>query len=395
MQRLEFINKIGELFRVFPVVALVGPRQVGKTTLAREWYKTQMAKSNSLAESGSGGLYLDLQDPGDLAQLEAPSLTITTDRSFVVIDEIQLRPDLFSFLRSFIDRTERKIPIMVLGSASRDLINQSSESLAGRIAFLELTPFTLGETGFSPRRHFRGGYPLSYLASSDDDSNQWRQEYIRSFLERDIPQLGFNIPAMAMRRVWEMLAHVHGNILNLSELGRSLGVSDHTIRRYIDILQGTFIIRTLAPWYENVSKRQVKAPKVYIRDSGLLHSLLRITTPDQLPGHPKYGASWEGLAIEALISKYGWRPEDIFFWATHSGAELDLFVIHQGERLGFEFKVSDSPKVTQSMKRAAETLSLDRLTIIIPGHRSRFKLAEKIEVVSFGELFRIIHEKPL
>lgn len=351
---------------------LVQGRQAGKTTLAKEW-ATGLKKE---------GLFLDLENPLDLARLETPSLTITKDLSYVVLDEIQLKPDLFPFLRSFVDTSERKIPLLILGSASRDLIRQGAESLAGRIGFQEVTPFTLDETGNLDERQLRGGYPLSFLAQNDSNSMLWRQEYIRTFLERDIPNLGFNIPPSAMRRLWEMLAHVHGNILNLTELGRSLGISDHTVRRYVDILSGTFVVRTLQPWHENISKRQVRAPKVYIRDTGLLHSLLRIGSFAELSGHPKGGASWEGHALEGLLSHFQWPHEDVFFWSTHGGAELDLFVLANGKRIGFEFKLTDHPKVTRSMKIALETLKLDELTVVIPGRNIIFELESRIRVKS-------------
>ncbi len=378
MQRLKFKEKIQSFFKVFPVVALVGPRQVGKTTLAREW----------TLEKGNGGLFLDLQNPLDLARLNSPSLNITPELKFLVVDEIQLKPELFSYLRSFIDANKRKIPILLLGSASRDLIKQGSESLAGRIAFLEIPPFSIQETENNQVRQLRGGYPLSYLADNDADAFMWLREYIRTFLERDIPQLGFNIPPAAMRRIWEMIAHVHGNILNFSELGRSMAISDHTVRRYIDILTGTFVVRTVQPWHENISKRQVRAPKIYIRDTGLLHSLLRIESSEMLSGHPKLGASWEGYAMEGLIHFFDWPSENIFYWATHSGAELDLLVFSNGKRIGFEFKMTDNPKSTKSIQVAIETLKLDELIIVIPGVQISFELSGKLKVRSLDVLMQ-------
>jgi len=377
MQRAEIIDDINYRFQVFPVVALIGPRQVGKTTLAKEW---------ASVKSDANGLYLDLQDPMDLARLQAPSLTITTELNYIVIDEIQLRTDIFPFLRSFVDKTDRKIPILLLGSASRDLIQNGSESLAGRVTFLEIPPFTPNETGDNTERFSRGGYPLSYLASSDENSYLWRQEYIRTFLERDLPQLGFNIPAPSMRRLWEMVAHVHGNICNFSELGRSLGVTDRTIRNYLDILTSSFVVRTLKPWHENISKRQVKAPKLYVRDTGILHSLLRIPNAEQLAGHPKYGASWEGYAIEAIVSHFKLDLEDIYFWATHSGAELDLLVIKEGKKLGYEFKVTDKPSLSKSMQIALKDLDLLKLTIVTPGKFEKFKIDPRVEVTTLGQL---------
>jgi predicted AAA+ superfamily ATPase len=379
MQRAEIIKYIHHRFQVFPVVALIGPRQVGKTTLAKEWASVKL---------GGNGLYLDLQDPMDLARLQAPSLTITTDLKYLVIDEIQLRTDVFQFLRAFVDKTDRKIPILILGSASRDLIQNGSESLAGRITFLEIPPFTPAETGDNPERFSRGGYPLSYLASSDENSYLWRQEYIRTFLERDLPQLGFNIPAPSMRRLWEMVAHVHGNICNFSELGRSLGVTDRTIRNYVDILTSSFVVRTLKPWHENISKRQVKAPKLYVRDTGILHSLLRVPNSEQLAGHPKYGASWEGYAIEGIISHFKLDLEDVYFWATHSGAELDLLVIKEGKKFGYEFKVTDQPSLSKSMQMALKDLDLDKLTIVTPGKYEKFRIDPRVEVTTLGQLIR-------
>lgn len=376
MQRAKFKDKIERMLKVLPVVALVGPRQVGKTTLAKEWAAGMAGK----------GLFLDLQNPVDLARLDAPSLTLSAGLAFVVLDEIQLKPELFPFLRTFVDATQRKVPILLLGSASRDLIRQGAESLAGRIGFVEITPFTLEEAGNSPRRLLRGGYPLSFLADDEQNSLLWRREYIRTFLERDVPALGFDIPPLAMRRLWEMLAHVHGNILNLSELGRSLGASDHAVRRYVDILVGTFVVRALQPWHENISKRQVRAPKIYIRDTGLLHSLLRIEDAESLASHPKAGASWEGYALEGVLAHFDWPAEDVFFWGTHSGAELDLLALSGGKRLGFEFKVSDAPKITRSMRSAMESLKLDSLTLVIPGEATSFALEDRVRVTTLDRL---------
>jgi len=369
MERISFLKQIQTQMKVHPVCGVLGPRQTGKTTLARQYSKNYI----------NGPVhFFDLENPFDLGRLEEPFLALSPLDGLVVIDEIQRLPNLFPILRVLID--ERPRQFLILGSASRDLIHQSSETLAGRIGYVELTPFSLGEVNEMRALWCRGGFPRSFLAESDEESFLWRQEYITTFLERDIPNLGFKIPPLHIRRFWMMLCHTHGQILNASELGRSLGVSDHTVRKYLDLLVGTFMMRHLSPWFENISKRQVKSPKVYFRDTGILHALLGLTNQEDIERHPKLGASWEGFAIEEVIRLHGVRAEDCYFWATQSGAELDLLFFKKGKRLGFEIKYTDEPRITPSMKIAIEDLKLDHLTIVYPGEKS-YDFSDKISVV--------------
>lgn len=360
--------------------ALLGPRQVGKTTLAKEFAQEHYADSFR---------FFDLEDPFDLAQLADPMLTLSqVTQKLIIIDEVQLRPDLFPVLRVLIDRfieqrTGQKF--LILGSASRDLIRQSSETLAGRIGYLELPPFTLLDVSDKSKLWLRGGFPLSYLAETDQASYLWRQNYITVFLERDIPNLGFAVPAMQLRRFWLMLCHYHGQIFNASEIGRSLAVSHHTTQSYLDILAGTFMVRVLPPWFENLKKRQVKSPKIYFRDSGILNSLMGLSSMDQLWSHPKLGAMWEGFALEQIICAMQARSEECYFWATQASAELDLLIVKDGKKIGFEFKYTDSPKLTPSMKIAIEDLQLDYLFVVHPGVAT-FPMAEKITASGLSEL---------
>jgi len=364
-----------ERFRINPVIGLLGPRQAGKSTIARQF-------AGMVKEKGQSVAIFDLEKNPDLAALQDPYTTLRSLRGLVIIDEIQRVPDLFKTLRVLVDEGHRDVRYLVLGSASRDLIHQSSETLAGRISYIELMPFSLEEAGTDSWETLwrRGGLPLSYLATSDDDSAAWRQDYIRTFLERDIPALGIQIPPASLRRFWMMLTHVHGQMLNASDIGRSLGISDHTVRRYLDILSGTYMMRVLPPWHENIKKRQVKSPKVFFRDSGILHSLLGLTTQDDLLHHPKMGNSWEGFALEETIRQTQPDPENVYFWSVHNQADLDLLIFKGGKRLGFEIKYTDTPTVTRSMHTALEDLKLDSLTIVHPGDR-RFSLAERIEAV--------------
>lgn len=376
MKRNRYIDAIDLSWAVFPIVALLGPRQVGKTTLARGY-----------AEGRYGGLipethYFDLEDPLSLARLANPRLTLESLSGLIVIDEIQRMPELFAVLRVMADLKKADTQYLILGSASLDLIKGASDTLAGRIRFIEVSPFDLSEVGDSALSQLwlRGGYPRAFLAATEEDSHLWLEAYVRTFLERDIPQLGLNIPAVAMRRFWMMLSHVHGQILNFSDIARSLDVSDATVRRYLDILAGTFMVRRLQPWHANINKRQVKAPKVYFRDAGLLHHLWGITSMQELQTHPKLGASWEGFAMEEIMRRQSLRSEDVFFWGVHQQAELDLLVFEKGEPIGYEFKFSDHPKLSKSMIAAKELLGLKKLNIIYPG-RVRFFLAEDIEVI--------------
>jgi uncharacterized protein len=360
MDRPLFLQKIKKAFEVHPVVALLGPRQCGKSTLAKQYAK----ECGIVTEN-----FFDLEDPVTLSQLENNAkFSLESRTGLIVIDEVQHLPDLFKLLRVIVDQDRSKRQFLILGSASRDLIHQSSETLAGRIQYIELTPFSVMETSDVTRTWSRGGFPEAFLAQSDEHSDMWRKAYIKTYLERDIPNLGFRIPAKMLRRFWMMLIHYHGNIFNASELGKSLGVNGKTVKSYLDILCGTFMVRELQPWFENISKRQVKSPKIYMRDSGIYHSLLAVDSYAALSQHPKLGASWEGFALEEVIRFHGAEPEDCYFWAVHNQAELDLLLMIDGKRLGFEFKFSDKPKLTRSMRQACEILNLDHLTILTPGN---------------------------
>ncbi|HBI21440.1 MAG TPA: hypothetical protein DDY37_02450, partial [Legionella sp.] len=315
--RIDYLEQMNACFRINSVCALLGPRQCGKTTLARQYLKQA---------AGTEVHFFDLEDPEHLNAFEAPKLLLQDLNGLIVIDEIQLRPALFPYLRVLVDQ-KPDLKLLILGSASQILIHQSSEILSGRISYLEMKPFSLLEVSNSQQLWTRGGFPKSYLAAVDEDSFAWRREYIRTFLEKDIPHLGFNLNPNLIRRLWMMLTDYHGNLFNASELGRSLDLNHKTVKHYVDILAGTFMIRQLQPWFANVSKRQVKSPKIYFRDSGLLHALLGIQTHQQLTLSAKIGASWEGFALEQVIDHYQAEPEDCFFWATHSEAELDLLIV--------------------------------------------------------------------
>jgi uncharacterized protein len=371
IERKDERKKLERYLETFPVVAIVGPRQCGKSTLARTF---------------NAAHFFDLENPRDLAMLDQPQLALEGLSGLIVIDEIQRAPDLFPLLRYLVDH-RREQRYLILGSASRELLRQSSESLAGRIAYLELGGFGLRDLGTERWRDLwlRGGMPRSVLAASEESSTLWRQQYIATFLERDIPQLGIQIPAATLRRFWTMVCHYHGQILNHSELARSFGISDMTVRRYLEILEGTFMIRLLQPWHANLGKRLVKRPKLYLRDSGLFHSLLAIDSFPQLATHKKLGASWEGFALETAIRAIGKRTEDLSFWATHSGAEVDLFWQHSGKNLAVEVKYADAPKLTPSMKSALIDLELDHLWVLYPGDRS-YHLAEKVTVLPLSDV---------
>lgn len=364
VQRAEFYQKIHNAFQVTPIVAILGPRQCGKTTEARAFAAEQDQVH-----------FFDLEDPRDLNRLTDPILVLENLQGIIIIDEIQRLPELFRILRVLIDKPGCKQRYLILGSASRELIRQSSESLAGRLTYLELTPFTLAEVHDEFRLQLRGGFPRSYLSETDSSSTSWRQAYITTFLEMDIPNLGIQVAAHSLRRFWSMLAHYHANIFNSAELGRSLEISHTAIRHYLDILTGTFMLRQLQPWFENSKKRQVKSPKIYFRDTGILQSLLGISSETELRNNPKIGAVWEGFALEQIIVTQEINPNDCYFWATHAGAELDLLIMQQGKRIGFEFKYSSTPTLTKSMKIASEDLQLDQLYVIYPGQHE-FPLAK-------------------
>lgn len=381
MIRHQFIQEVHKSFEITPICVLLGPRQCGKTTLARQY-------AASIKEGPVH--FFDLEDPLDLAKLETPKLTLEPLEGLIILDEIQRRPDLFPVLRVLVDRFDKKF--LILGSASQDLIRQSSETLAGRIRYIEMTPFSLCEVDDANLLWVRGGYPRSYLAKTDFQSNEWRKTYIKTFLEKDIRSFGFDIPPQTMRRFWMMLAHYHGQIFNASEIGQSINVTHKTSNRYLDILLGTFMIRRLSPWFENISKRQVKSPKIYFRDSGLFHTLLGLENKEQILSHPKLGASWEGMALEEVTRSLNVDQEDCYFWATQRGAELDLLIISAGKKLGFEFKYTDFPKVTPSMHIALDDLKLDELTVIIPG-KAFFKIHEKINVYGLESFLEKIKVK--
>src|SRR2546426_3042 len=373
IHRAGHLRRLTTLVREFPVVGLVGPRQVGKTTLAgglaREW-RGHVAR-------------FDLESPADLARLADPALALGPLRGLVVIDEFQRRPDLLPVLRVLADRQRRAARFLVLGSASPDLLRGSSETLAGRIAYHELSGFSLAEV--NPSRlgtlWLRGGFPRSFLARTEPASWRWRQLIIRTFLERDLPGLGIRLGADTLHRFWAMLAHYHAQVWNASELSRAFGVADTTVRGYLDLLASAFMLRLLTPWSENLAKRQVKAPKVYLRDTGLLHALLGIRRADDLERHPKVGASWEGFMLSEVIQRLGAEPRECHFWATHGGVELDLLVIRGRRRLGFEFKRTTSPSVTRSMHVALADLKLERLDVLHAGENT-FPLEPKIRAVA-------------
>jgi len=374
--RPEPIRQIEASFQIHPVTALLGPRQCGKTTLAR-----------FIAEQEPSTIF-DLENPVDIQRLSAPMQALKDLSGLVIIDEIQRKPELFELLRVLVDRTDRNARFLLLGSASPHLVKGVSESLAGRIGFVDLAGFQLWEVGMQHRDRLwiRGGLPKAFLAGSDAVSNQWRESFIRTFLERDIPQLGINIAAETLRRFWTMVAHYHGQVWNAAEFARSLGTAENTARRYLDILSGAYMVRVLPPWFENLKKRQVKAPKIYIRDSGLFHRLLQVSTLADLQGHPKIGASWEGFALEHLIHVF--RTRDAYFWATHAGAELDLMVTIAGKRHGFEFKYTDAPGRKRSMHIAIEDLGLEHMWIVYPGDQ-KYALDDKITVIPLEEILQL------
>jgi uncharacterized protein len=373
IDRQSDVRLVRTALRRSRVVAILGPRQCGKTTLAR-----QFVPADSIN-------YFDLEDPQSLARLSEPDIALRPLRGLVVIDEIQRRPELFPLLRVLADRRPLPSRFLILGSASPDLLSQSSETLAGRLETVHLEGFRLADLG--PRaqgRHWlRGGFPLAYTAKSEADSVAWRQQFLQTFLERDIPQLGIQVPAVALRRFWNMLAHYHAQTWNGAELARALAVGESTVRRYLDLLTGVFMVRQLQPWFENLGKRQVKAPKVFVRDSGLLHSLLGIATRRDLEFHPKVGASWEGYAVEEVLKAL--RPDEAYYWATHQGAEIDLLLFKNGRRIGVECKRKDAPTLTPSMRIALDDLKLDRLVVVYPGEL-RYTLADRVDVIPLIEL---------
>ncbi|MBU1487603.1 ATP-binding protein [bacterium] len=365
------LREIKNLIALFPVVAILGPRQCGKTTIAKEIKHDH---------------YFDLENPRDIAGLEQPQLALEGLEGLIVIDEIQRKPETFPLIRYLVDSSQDQ-KYLILGSASGGLLKQSSESLAGRIAYFYLSGFRISDIGKKniKKLWLRGGFPRAYLAEIDEHSFIWLQNYITTFLEKDIPQLGISIPSNALRRFWTMVSHYHGQILNYSELGRSFGISDVTVRKYIDILEETFMLRALQPWYINIGKRVVKRPKIYIRDSGIFHSLMSIENMDHLLTHNKLGASWEGFALECACRSIGKRKEELYFWSTHSGAELDLFWQNGGKNWGIEFKYIDAPRMAKSMKIVVDDLDLAHLWAIYPG-QEQYKLSEKVTVLPLKDI---------
>lgn len=359
-----------------PVVAILGPRQCGKTTLARQF-------SSKWPSAVSG---FDLENSRDAERLEDPFLALEELEGLIIIDEIQRRPDLFPSLRVLSDR-KTKVRYLILGSASRDLIRQSSESLAGRISYLEIGGFSLAHLGADvmEKLWIRGGFPRSFLAGTETSSYKWRQDFISTFLERDIPQLGIRIPAKTIGRFWSMLAHYHGQIFNASEIGRSLGLSDHAAQRYLDLLSGTFMVRQMRPWYYNTKKRLVKRPKIYFRDTGILHALLSLEGKRDVLSHPKLGSSWEGFALEEVIRYVGLREDEAFFWGLHTGGELDLVFQSKGGLYGIEVKYTEAPSMTPSMRSAIQELSLKHLWVIYPG-KEGYRIARNVTAVGLGGL---------
>ena len=377
--RLDLLTRVEERFRSNPVVLLLGPRQCGKTTLAR------------LFGSSRGAEYFDLEDPRDGTRLAQPMTCLEPLRGWVILDEAQLRPELFPILRVLADRDPLPTRFLLLGSASPDLVRGVSESLAGRVAQVAMAGFGLGEVGAGALRSvwWRGGLPRSYLAATDAESRQWRDDFVQTFLERDLRRFGVQVAPVSLRRFWTMVAHYHGQVWNGSEIGRSLGEAHTTVKRHLDILTGALVLRQLPPWFENLGKRQVKSPKVYLRDSGLLHSLLGIGSFADLEAHPKLGASWEGFAVEEVLRMTGDR--DAYFWGTHAGAELDLMVVLAGKRYGFEMKYADAPRLTRSLGIAHRDLGLERAFVVYPGPRS-YPLDDWAEVVGMGDLRRRLEE---
>jgi predicted AAA+ superfamily ATPase len=373
LERKKLLKQISETLERSRVVALLGPRQCGKTTLARQIVPPDSPN------------YFDLENPVSLRLLDEPMTALQDLRGVVVIDEVQRRPELFPILRVLSDRDPLPARFLILGSASPALLQQSSESLAGRIATIRMGGFSLDEVGLESQRiHWlRGGLPRSFLAKTEEESLEWRINFVSTFLERDVSQFGVKIPATSLFRFWSVLAHYHGQVWNAAEAARTLGIGETTTRRYVDLLQDVFMIRQLQPWYANLSKRQVKSPKIYFRDTGLLHTLLGITSERELNLHPRMGASWEGYIIEEII-KFT-QPDEMYFWATHSGAELDLLLIQRGKRIGVECKRMDAPKLTPSMRTAMQDLELDKLIVVYPGVQP-YPLAERISVLPLSKI---------
>lgn len=375
IERNRLKKRVESALRRAPVVVILGPRQCGKTTLAREFLSVRSAN------------YFDLEDPVSLSRLTEPMTALKSLRRLVVIDEIQRCPELFPILRVLSDLRSETGRYLILGSASPHLLRQSSESLAGRMEVIEMSGFSIEEVGEKKRdlQWLRGGFPRSFLAKNAEASRMWRKSFIQALVERDLPQFGVSLPGLTLQRFWKMLAHSQGQIWSAADPARSLGLSETTIRRYLDLFSGLYLIRTLQPWRENLKKRQIKSPKIYFHDSGLLHELLGLHSIEDLLSHPKCGASWEGWLIEEIARFF--NPDEMYFWATHNGAELDLLLFRAGKRYGFEIKRSDAPKLSPSMKIALEDLGLDRLFVLYPGNIS-YALTTKVKVIPIRSLFQ-------
>jgi len=380
--RPRLMNQVLQFLDEAPVTVLLGARQTGKTTLAQMVAEIFEKRENAAVHR------FDLERAASRAALETPEITLEPLRGLVVIDEIQRIPQLFETLRPLADRSDVSTRFLVLGSASPGMVRGVSESLAGRALFVPVPGFSFDELDADAQNSLwvRGGFPRSYLSSSDGASCRWREAFIATFLERDIPQLGIRVPSETLRRFWTMLAHYHGQVWNASELARSIGASPKTALYYRDILSGSYMLRVLPPWFENLKKRQIKSPKVYFRDSGLLHILLGITDMASLRSHPRYGASWEGFAIEQVLAMLG--SDNAYFWSTQRGAELDLLLFRNGMRWGFEFKCSDAPSMTKSMHIALHDLFLKGLFVVYPG-KERYRLHEKVEVIPLSECMEL------
>ena len=370
IERKRITQHISKALERGRIVSLLGPRQCGKTTLAR-----------TFVEPGSSS-YFDLENPIDSTKMIQPKNVLMGLKGTVVIDEVQRHPELFPILRVLADRRPLPAKFLILGSASPDLIKHSSESLAGRLERIIINGFSLNEVGANvfERHWLRGGLPLSFLARTNEESFIWRREYVQSFVERDLPSYGVSLPPLTLLRFWTMLAHYHGQVFNSSEIARSLGIGVPTVKRYLDVLTGVFMVRQLQPWFANIKKRQVKAPKIYFYDTGILHALLGVHTMNDLLAHPKHGASWEGYVIEEVI--HAVEPDDVYFWATHQGAEIDLVFFKGGRMYGVEIKRSDAPTLTPSMRIALEDLKLERIVVIYPGQQ-RYLLHDQVEAVPF------------
>ena len=380
--RPGYLQSISKRLEWNPVVSLLGPRQVGKTTLAKSIRDVWMAR-------GEETHFFDLESPVDLNKLANPEMTLSKLGGLVILDEIQRMPILFQILRVLADRPESPAKFLILGSASTDLVKGASESLAGRVSFIDVTGFSLAEIGNNHLfdRWWRGGFPRAYTAENDERAHLWHCDFITTFLETDIPKLGIEIPSSNLRRFWTMVAHYHAQVWNGSELARALGSTEPTASRYLNILAGTFMVRRLPPWFENLKKRQVKASKIYLRDSGILHTLLTINGRDALDSHPKVGASWEGFALEQILAVVGDR--NAYFWSTHGGAELDLLLFHKNQRIGIEFKYSEAPKTTKSMHVAIRDLDLAHLYIVHPGEH-QIPFLENITAIPLPEICSLL-----